>query len=229
MSNIKTLPVYDRPREKALRYGIESLSDSELLALLLNSGYKENNILEISTSLLSKYGGIVGLLDVPISELKKNKGIKDVNALKINLISEFYRRAYEKKNYLKDIIIDEEYLYNKYKYRFSEAIQEHLILIILNRNKRIIHETILYKGSKHFLTYHFNDIYKEIVKYGGKSFYLIHNHPSGDSSPSEDDIEETAKIILECKRMQLKLIDHIIIGDNSYYSFKKMKKITISC
>ena len=113
MANIKELPEYDRPREKALRYGVNSLSDSELLSLLLNKGYRGSNILEISTSLLSKYGGLVGLLNIPISELKKNKGIKNVGSLKIALIGEFYKRVSEKKSYIPNIKIDSEYLYNK--------------------------------------------------------------------------------------------------------------------
>lgn len=228
MANIKNLPKLDRPREKALRYGINSLSDSELLALLLNNGYKGNNILEIATTLLSKYKGLVGLLNVPISELKKNKGIKDVGALKIALIGEFYKRIIEKNSVVESEIIDDEYLFNKYKSMFYQASQEYLMLIILNRRKRIIHETNIYKGQSDFIHIDFKDIYNELAKYDGKSFYLIHNHPGGDCSPSEEDIKTTLDLINQSRRMKVKLIDHLIIGDSSYYSFRKMKKITIS-
>lgn len=227
MANIKTLPKLDRPREKALRYGITSLSDSELLAVLLNNGYKGNNILEISTSLLSKYGGIVGLLNVPVIELKKNKGIKEVGALKISLIGEFYKRITEKNSIISSEIIDDKYLYNKYKCKFFLSNQEHLLLIILNKRRRIIYETTIYKGLMDSIKIDFKDIYKELAKYDGKNFYLIHNHPSGDCSPSEEDINSTLDIISQCHRMKVKLLDHIIIGDGCYYSFKKMKKITI--
>ena len=229
MASIKELPIVDRPREKALRYGIDSLSDVELVALLLNNGYKGYNILEISTSLLSKYGGIVGLLNVPISELKKNKGIKNVGALKINLISEFYKRVYEKKTSQNNDIIDDEYLYNKYKVRLSDSNQEQLVLVICSRNKKIIYETTLYKGSQHLLRYSFNDIFKQLAKFDGKNYYLIHNHPNGDSSPSEEDKLATISISTESKRLGLHLIDHLIIGSDGYYSFKKMKKISFSC
>ena len=228
MAIIKELPEYERPREKALRYGVESLSDSELLSLLLNKGYRGSNIIELSTSLLNKYGGIVGLLSVPIIELKKNKGIKDVGALKIALIGEFYKRALERKNDAKHIKINDEYLFNKYKARFFQSNQEHLILIILNRRKHIIHESILYKGGGNFLKYSFKDIYKELAKYDGKYFYLLHNHPGGDSLPSNEDISATTDIALECKRLGLALLDHLIIGEESYYSFRKNEKITIS-
>lgn len=228
MANIKELPIFDRPREKALRYGINSLSDSELLSLLLNKGYRGFNILEMSTTLLSKYGGLVGLLNVPISELKKNKGIKNVGALKIAIIGEFYKRVSEKKNSIQDVKIDSTYLYNKYKDRFCNAAQEFMILIILNRKKAIIYETILYKGSRSFLKYSFADIYKELAKFDGYSFYLIHNHPSGDCSPSEEDILSTLEIKEESRRSHIHLIDHLIIGDNCYYSFRKNEKISIS-
>ena len=228
MANIKNLPKLDRPREKALRYGINSLSDSELLALLLNNGYKGNNILEIATTLLSKYKGLVGLLNVPISELKKNKGIKDVGALKIALIGEFYKRIVEKNSVAESEIIDDKYLYNKYKSMFYQASQEYLVLIILNSRKRIIYETNVYKGQSDLIHIDFKDIYKELVKYDGKSFYLIHNHPGGDASPSEEDKKTTLDLISQSRRMKVKLLDHLIIGDECYYSFKKMKKITIS-
>ena len=228
MAAIKELPVYDRPREKALRYGISSLSDIELLSLLLDKGYRGSNILEISTSLLSKYGGLVGLLNVPISELKKNKGIKNVGSLKIALIGEFYKRVSEKKHYVSNTKIDTEYLYNKYKDQFINSSQEQLILIILNRNKHIIYETTLYKGSRDFIKFSFEDIYKEIAKFDGRSFYLIHNHPSGDCLPSKEDILSTLEIKQESKRAHISLIDHLIIGEGCYYSFRKNEKITIS-
>lgn len=229
MGNLKELPKIDRPREKALRYGINTLSDTELLALLLNTGYKDKNIIELSSSLLTKYGGIVGLLTVPIMELKKNKGIKDVGALKISLIGEFYRRIFERKNDSENVVINDEYLYNKYKLSLESSNQEQLILIILNRKKRIIFETTLYKGLSNSIHYDFNDIYKQLAKFEGKYFYLIHNHPSGDSSPSEEDINATIEIMAESKRMRFYLLDHLIIGDGEYYSFKKMKKISIYC
>lgn len=228
MANIKELPEYDRPREKALRYGVNSLSDSELLSLLLNKGYRGSNILEMSTSLLSKYGGLVGLINIPISELKKNKGIKDVGALKIAIIGEFYKRVSEKKNYLPKEKIDSEYLYNKYKGQFLNSDQEYLILIILNRNKRIIYETTLYKGGRDFIKYSFEDIHKIISKFDGRYFYLIHNHPNGDCNPSKEDILATLEIKQESKRAHIHLIDHIIIGEDCYYSFLKKEKITIS-
>lgn len=229
MGTIKELPKIDRPREKALRYGINTLSDSELIALLLNKGYRDNNIVELSTSLLSKYGGIVGLLNVPITELKKNKGIKDVGALKIALIGELNKRISEKKSSVNDVISDEKYLYNKYKSTFHQSNQEYLVLVIVNRNRRIIYETNIYKGQSDCIQIDFLDIYKELAKFDGKYFYLIHNHPNGECLPSEDDFITTLEIRSECERMNVKLLDHLIIGDGCYYSFKKMKKITISC
>ena len=229
MATIKELPKTDRPREKALRYGIETLSDIELIALLLNNGYKGNNVMEIATSLLFKYKGIVGLLTVPIKELKKNKGIKDVGALKIALICEFYRRINQKIYSFSNEKVDNTYLYNKYKSVFYLSNQEQLAIVILNRNHRIIYETILYKGSKDSFPFDYQDIYKEMVKYEGYSFYLVHNHPSGDCSPSQEDKKATFMISLEAKRHSRPLIDHIIIGDGCYYSFRKNEKITFSC
>ena len=223
MGKIKNLPLLDRPREKAIRYGLESLSDYELLAVLLGSGYQGNNVIELSTYLISKYGGLSRLVDIPFSELKKNKGIKNVKALKLAAIFEFHKRLSIRNNEESERDIDTEYLYNKYVSRLINEKQEHLILVILSRKKKIIHEEILYKGSSDGLKYSWEDISDKIVSFGGKYFYLIHNHPGGSCRPSPSDRMATSEIMLCGKRFKKPMLDHLIIGVDGYYSFKNEK------
>ena len=224
MGNVKSLPTLERPREKALRYGLTELSDYELLALLIGSGYHGINVIELSTSLLVKYGGLKRLVDIPFCELKKNKGIKNVKALNLAAIFEFHKRLLVKESEEIEEEITSEYLYNKYLPVLAHSKQEQLILVILSKYKHIIHESILYKGSSDGFKYSWQNIYDEILNYGGKSFYLIHNHPDGDCLPSRADKLATHEIVFESRKVRKPMLDHIIISSEGYYSFKKNEK-----
>ena len=224
MSKIKSLPILERPREKAIRYGVETLSDIELLAILLGSGYQGENVVELSTRLLFKYGGLRRLSNIPFSELKNNKGIKDAKALNLSAIFEFNRRLSFKQIEEDDAIIDEEYLYNKYLPLIGQSQQEQMVVVVLSRCKRILHETILYKGNENGVHYSLPEIIKSVMSYGGRYFYLIHNHPSGDYEPSQLDKIGTSYLFIKSKEMKYPMLDHIIISPSGYYSFKKMKK-----
>ena len=224
MGVIKSLPTLERPREKAIRYGLDKLSDHELLAVLIGSGYKGENVVELSQHLLSKYGGLANLANIPFSELKKNKGIKNAKAINLAAIFEFSKRLSFKK--IEDYCdkIDSEYLYNKYLPLIGKAEQEQMIIVVLSKYKRILHEAVLFKGSGNGVHYSLSEMISVIVHYGGKYFYLIHNHPSGDCKPSSQDLIGTSYLFTESKRLKYPLLDHIIIAENGYYSFKKMKK-----
>ena len=224
MGIVKSLPALERPREKAIRYGLETLSDHELLAALLGSGYKGENVIELSIHLLSKYGGLLNLSNIPFSELKNNKGIKNAKALNLSVIFELHRRLSFKKIEMNNDNIDTEYLYNKYLPVIGHSNQEQMVIVVLSRYKRIVHETILFKGDESSVHYSFDKIMREIDAYGGKYFYLIHNHPNGDCSPSETDLIGTSFLLRKSKEMKRPMLDHIIISENGYYSFRKMKK-----
>ena len=229
MAVVKELPALDRPREKANRFGIESLSDAELLSILLGKGYQGNNAIQISSSLLNKYGGLNALSNVPTKELKKNKGIKDAKALILASIFEIHCRLLTKGVENEDSKINDEYLVEKYHPILSRCNQEFLIVVLLNSRNKIIFENTLYKGSVNMISINFEDIHHLLAVHEAKSYYIIHNHPKGDSTPSEQDKIATNNLFLQSKRLHIKLIDHLIIGHNDYYSFSKMKKTTISC
>ena len=229
MGIIKSLPILDRPREKAIRYGLDNLSDIELLAVLIGNGYKGENVIELSTHLISKYAGLENLSNIQFSELKKNKGIKNTKALILAAVFEMHRRLSIKKLEAIDSIIDAEYLYNKYLPLIGESGQEQMVVVVLSRNKRIIHESILFKGDEKSIYYSFDKIADLVRSYGGKYYYLIHNHPSGDFDPSQQDKIGTQYLLMKSKKAGITLLDHIIISENGYYSFQKMKKTKISC
>ena len=228
MAVVKELPPLERPREKANRYGIESLSDIELLSIVLAKGYQGSNAIDISSTLLNKYGGLLNLSKVPLKELKKNKGIKNVKALILSAMFEIHYRLLMKSKNNESSVVTNDYLVEKYHPILSRCNQEILIVVLLNARHKIIFEKILYRGSKNMISVNFDDIHYLLASYEAKSYYIIHNHIDGDSSPSEQDIIATNNIILQSKKIHIKLIDHLIIGENDYYSFEKKKKTAFS-
>ena len=224
MGTIKDLPKLERPREKAIRYGLESLSDIELLALLISAGYKGISALELSSSLITNFAGLNKLANSSVEELKKQKGIKDAKALNLVAIFELHKRLSIREKEEEEVEISNDYLYNKYKTSLLSSHQENLLLIILNKRKRIIHEKTIYVGTEKNMCYSYKDIWRELLNHHGSSFYLIHNHPSGAAIPSKEDIVFTSELFLESDRIRIPMIDHLIVGEDGYYSFQNLKK-----
>ena len=222
---IKELPKLDQPRAKATHYGLSSLSDIELLTLLIGNGYKGISALEISTSLLTNFKGLLNLSNATLSELKEVKGIKEAKAISLLAIFEFHKRLSIKVQEEEvDEEIDSEYLYNKYKDSLLASHQENLVIVILNKYRKIIFEKTLYIGTENNVAFSYKDIWRELLVHKGRSFYWIHNHPGGKATPSREDTIFTSELFLESKRIKIPLIDHLIIGENGYYSFQNLKK-----
>lgn len=224
MAIIKELPALERPREKALRYGVNTLSDSELLAILISKGYQGSNALEVSNGLLSEYKGLSMLSKASFADLMSIKGIKEAKAITLASIFEIHKRLSIKEKEENEEEVDSEYLYNKYKDKLLLSTQENLILIILNSRRKIIREKTLYIGTENNMIFSYKDVWREMLNYQGKYFYLIHNHPGKSCSPSREDIAFTSELFLESKRLKIPMIDHLIIGEDGYYSFQNLKK-----
>ncbi len=223
-STIKELPTLDRPREKAVRYGLESLSDVELLTLLISSGYRGSNALQLSNDLLNEYKGLKNLSKVSTSELTKFKGIKEAKALNLKAMFELHTRLTKKEMEEEEDEATSEYLFNKYKSLLENTDQEHLYLVILNSKRRIIRELRLYIGTENNMLFSYKKIWAELLKNNGKYFYLIHNHPGKTCKPSKEDTIFTSELFLESNRMKIPMIDHLIIGNDGYHSFQEAKK-----
>ena len=229
MGKIKELPALERPREKALRYGIDALSDVELLTVIIGKGYQGQSAAEISAQMLEQYQGLRGLSNSSLHELTSIKGIKGVKAISIAATFEICRRLNIKEMEENDEVVDGQYLYNKYHPKLSGEKQEVLIIVILNRKNKITYECTLYKGTENDLIFSYKDMWRELLLHNGKSFYLIHNHPFQEARPSRQDLIFNGEINRECKRIHVKMLDHLIIGDDGYYSLEKNEKFYISC
>ena len=226
LSKINHLPLLDRPREKAFRYGIDKLSDHELLALLIESGTKEESAVDIAYRIISASNGLVYLFQKPFSDLTSFKGVGNAKAIKIAASFEIAKRlmiASEEKPY----VLKGEEIAEKYIKVLNGLTQESMYLVILDKKKKIIHETNMYRGNESSLNTSYRQILKEVIIHNGSYFYIVHNHPSGDVLPSEEDIFFTSGIIHESKKLKLKMLDHFIIGKGQYYSFLHSKMVII--
>lgn len=210
---IKDLPIEYRPREKALKTGIDSLSNEELLAIVLGSGNKSMNVVEVATSVLSTTGGIKGLLTYPFAMLNKIKGLSTAKSLTLMAIGELYKRVDTSANYKEEILG-----FEKYQKLVSFDSQEKLYLIIFNKLGKVLEEKELYKGSSTGIHITIRDIVKEILLRNGYSFYLIHTHPNSISIPSEDDIKATKALRKRCQGVGIKMLDHFIISPHDISS-----------
>lgn len=217
MGKIKDLPKQERPREKAIRFGIDKLSNEELIAILLGTGTKEVSALDLAHTIYSNSLGLVNLLNKPYEALVKVKGIGPGKALILASCFELSKRYENLLNYEVQKV-NSEYLYQRYIRRVSESDKEHLIIVVLNGKKQIIHEERIYLGSEESVDCNPQEIVKNVILHKGKYFYLIHNHPSGNANPSESDRMLTTKIIITSNYLGIILLDHIIIGSNGYYS-----------
>ena len=229
MGTIHDLPTLERPREKALRYGVESLSDGELLTLIISSGYHGENACDLANKLLSTYNGLDGLNYAPIYDMTKHKGIKSSKAIKIAAIFEIHKRLNVKKVEKEGEITNSDYLYQKYSPQLVDASQEVLILVLVNKRRNIIRELLLYKGTESDVVFSYKEMWRELFIHNAYGFYLIHNHPNNQANPSKKDVIFTGEIIRESNKIRIPMLDHLIIGDDGYYSFDKNKKISVSC
>lgn len=218
--SIKTLPLDERPREKLIKHGPKTLSDSELLAIILRIGNKKESVVSLSNKLLKKYT-IKSLSRLRISSLKKEFGIGDAKACQIIACFELGRRlAGFKKN--KTIVIrSAKDLAHLLIPEMGSLKKEHLKGFFLDARNKIIKEETIFIGSLNESVVHPREIFQIALDENAASLILVHNHPSGDPSPSKEDIEITKQIMEGGKILGIPVLDHIIIAGHKYVSLKE--------
>jgi DNA repair protein RadC len=220
----KILGNIELPRERAIKYGVNSLSTEELLAIIIGYGVKDLDCLTISRNLSSKLTNLRDLSTITIKELCQEKGIKEAKALNIIASIELGKRIVENKIERKSFI-DKNYIYDLYSLKYLSYTQEVVFVVYLDDRHQLIKEEILNIGSSNSTSLSFSEIVKNYYKNSAYSFLLLHNHPNGDSQPSEDDDFTTSDILKMCASLNINFYDHLIIGESNYYSYKERKVI----
>ncbi|MCI9094075.1 MAG: DNA repair protein RadC [Coprobacillus sp.] len=216
---IKSLPQEENPREKAIAYGIESLSNVELLALVLRTGNKNESVLQLSQRLLNEIGGFSQLMNVNYATLISLKGIKRAKAIELLSIIEIGKRL--KSNQKEHIQFNNPYhIYEYIKGEMMFLKQEHFLLICLDNKNCVLKKKIIFIGSLNVSVVTPREVFREAININSAKIVLCHNHPSGDSRPSEEDIFLTKQFEVLGEMMAIEVIDHIIIGWNEFFSIK---------
>lgn len=218
--NLKKLPEDEKPRERLIKYGKENISNNELIEIILNSGTKKMGIKEISYNILSSVNNINELSNIEINTLMKIEGMSKIKAIEIVAAIELGRRVYEDNKY-KDLvyltspmaIVD--YFHTLYK----NVTQEMFYVVYLDNQKKYIDKKLLFLGTVNYSLVHPREIFKTAYLLSASYIVCIHNHPSGNSTPSKNDIDLTKKIEQLGNLHGIILMDHIIIGNDNYYSF----------
>lgn len=227
---IKELPVAERPYEKFELYGEKALSNAELLAIIIKSGTKEETSVELAQKILAlskdtKDGELNNLKNMTIEELTTIKGIGKVKAIQIKALCELTIRMSKPSDYRK-IVIREPYDLAKImleELRFEK--REIAKLVIMNNKNEILKIKDISFGGTNFVNLSIKDILVEPIKMQAPKIILVHNHPSGDATPSEKDIVFTKKLYSSALMFEIELIDHIVIGNKKYTSiFSEMAK-----
>lgn len=219
---VKEMEVEQRPREKALRYGLESLSDLELVALILQSGNKNRSVFEIASYVLKESEGLSKLMSMHVNTLMQIQGIREVKALQLLASVELSKRVIRSKVYHASIMRPEDVI-EWFEFEYGSLPQECFIALYLDTKSKLISHRVLFKGTLNESVVHPREVFKEAFLQNANSVLIAHNHPSGDCTPSKADFEVTYKMVHVAMTMGVNLIDHIIVGQNQYYSFKEHK------
>lgn len=219
---LKELINEDKPREKLLKKGAEYLTDSELLAIILRTGNKSESVTELSNRILKRIGGVKNLKNMTINTLTKIEGIKLGKASSILASFELAKRALKNDEPIKfKNTID---MYNYIKNDFLYELQEKFIILLFDKQFKLIKKCEVFKGTIDAVNVYPREIFKEALKENASFIVLAHNHPGGEVMPSIQDDEITKILVKNGQLIGIKVIDHLIVTPNSYFSYYENAK-----
>lgn len=218
---MRTIPLQDRPRERLLRLGGDALSIPELLAILLGTGTREKPVLLLTQELVLKFGGIQGLLEATVEELQEIKGIGEAKAIQLKAAFAIAQKAVSKTKTLRPYIEGPEDVVPLVQEQIGSQKQEEVIVLLRDTRGRMFHYEKVGIGTVSEVLVHPREIFHPAVKHKAHSLIVAHNHPSGDISPSLQDLDLT-RLLLHCSRvMNIALDDHLIVTDTAYTSLRE--------
>lgn len=218
---IRDIQADERPRERLMNNGAPSLSNQELIAILLRTGTKSESVVTLANRVLVKFDGLLFLKDASLEELTSIKGIGTAKAVQLMAAIELGRRignlSYDERYIIRSPEDAANYVMNDMRF----LAQEHFVCIYLNTKNQVLHRQTIFIGSLNASIVHPREVFKEAFRRSAASIICFHNHPSGDPTPSREDIVVTKRLV-ECGKMiGIEILDHIIIGDKKYVSIKE--------
>jgi DNA repair protein RadC len=218
---ITDLAAEERPRERLAKLGPQALSSAELLAILLRVGVRGENAVQVGQRLLQKLGGLAGLHRAPIEEVCAQHGIGEAKAAQIKAAIELGRRLMVESPEERPIINSPADAAALVSYEMAALEQEHLRVILLDIRNHVLDIVDVYKGSVNSSQVHIGEVFKPAIRRGAPNVIVIHNHPSGDPTPSPDDIAVTRALTQAGKLLDIDVLDHMVIGQGRWVSLKE--------
>lgn len=207
------------PREKMQKSGIESLSDTELLALFLRTGTREQDVMSWSQELLRHFGSLYGLLSAPEHEITRIYGMGIATCAQLKGIAELARRYFSLRVQVNDSLLSPEMTREFLQSQLADEEREIFIVIFLDNQNRVLKHSRLFSGTLSHVEVHPREIVREAIKVNAAAVILAHNHPSGNAQPSKSDRLITERVVKSCQFMDIRVLDHLVIGRGEYVSF----------
>jgi DNA repair protein RadC len=213
----------EQPREKLSQHGAEHLSNAELLAILLRVGVQGQDVVSLSQSLLTNFGGLEGLSRTPLSVLADVKGMGPAKAVTIRAALELGQRLLLAQSLDRPQIRSPQDVAIMLQLEMGMLEQEHLRVVLLNTKNRVVGTPTVYKGSLNTSMIRVAEVFREAIKENCASIIVVHNHPSGDPTPSPEDVRVTRELIEAGKLLDIEVLDHLVIGRNRHVSLRQQK------
>jgi DNA repair protein RadC len=218
---IKDLPTGDRPRERLVRDGATALSTSELLAIIFRVGVNGENVLAVSNRLLAKYGGLNGLARAPFSDLQEEHGMGEAKVATLKAAFELGRRLAIASPDDRVQVRSPADAANLLMGEMSMLEQEHLRVVLLDTRNRVLSIPTIYMGSLNTSVIRVGEVFREAIRRNAAALIVAHNHPSGDPTPSPEDVSVTRNIIQAGQLLDIEVLDHVVIGQQRFVSLKE--------
>jgi DNA repair protein RadC len=217
---ITDLAITDRPRERLAVMGPSVLSNAELIAILLRSGLEGLNAVQLAQGLLLEIGGLSGLHAIPFDGLCDQRGIGPAKAAQLKAAVELGRRLAAATPEERPIIQSPDEAAALLLYEMGALEQEHLRVLLLDTRNRLIRLVEVYRGSLNSSVIRIGEVFRDAVRLNSAALIVAHNHPSGDPTPSPDDVQVTRAIVEAGKLLDIEVLDHLVIGKNRFVSLK---------
>lgn len=218
---IKDLPPSERPRERLEHYGASALSTSELLAIILRTGVGGENVINLASRLLAQFGGLTGLFKADFAQISALKGMGQAKTAQVKAALELGRRLLTASPEERPQVKSPADVANLLLLEMGALEQEEMRVLFLDVKSQVLGVSTIYRGSLHTAWLRVGELFREAVRRNCAAIIVVHNHPSGDPTPSPDDVKITQEIVKAGELLGIEVLDHLIIGSQRYISLKE--------
>jgi DNA repair protein RadC len=215
------VPLAERPRERLKHHGAHALSNTELIAILLRVGTKGENVARLSERLLKQFGDLKGIARASVAELRKLKGVGETKAIQIKAALELGKRLTVASPDERPVIRSPADAANLLLAEMSLLEQEHMRVLLLDTRNRVVDSPTIYKGNLNTAVVRMGELFREAIRQNCASIIVAHNHPSGDPSPSPEDVRVTEEMVKAGQLLDIEVLDHLVIGGQKFVSLKE--------